>query len=255
MKTNQELLAQLTKANKKYKLRLALKAGFNSVEEYKNSLSSKKVNLKNSIPTIHIVNIVDASSSMEGAKINAANEAIQGDIKLVKSTKDVNYTYTLVSFASSTSIITHLFMVSPEQAFSRPIGTRGTTALWQGIGQTIAALLPKVKEGDKTIVTIITDGEHNSNGGAFSSVRDVKEIKKEAEAKGFTFSFIGTKNDTDLVKQALDLEVSNTLVYDGSGKGLADSMITRTLSLNSYAKKVIAKEDVKTGFFKQTIKL
>ena len=38
MKTTQELLNQLTKANKEYKLKLAVKAGFSSVEEYRNSL-------------------------------------------------------------------------------------------------------------------------------------------------------------------------------------------------------------------------
>ncbi len=50
MKTNQELLAQLTKANKVYKLKLANKAGFSSVEEYKNSLKgvqeTKKITKK-----------------------------------------------------------------------------------------------------------------------------------------------------------------------------------------------------------------
>lgn len=43
MKTTQELLIQLTKANKEYKLKLAVKAGFSSVEDYKNFLKNEKV--------------------------------------------------------------------------------------------------------------------------------------------------------------------------------------------------------------------
>src|SRR5690349_6424196 len=112
LKTNEELLKQFKKANKLAKLRLAQRAGFKTTEDYLNDLQNAVLGKKARVnvgkittsiakPTVHIVNIVDASTSMAGSKISAANEAVQSDINMVKSGGDVNYTYTLISFSNS----------------------------------------------------------------------------------------------------------------------------------------------------------
>jgi len=163
-------LSKFKKSNKERRQKVANAAGYKTVEGYLKALGfsgkmNKSVTNKvKTIPTIHIVNIVDASGSMSGGKIKAANEAVQKDIRMILETKDVNYTYTLVSFSDNNDINTHLFLNTPASIGKvENFRTRGMTALYDAVSTTLVRVKEKVSKNDKVVVTIITDGEENDS--------------------------------------------------------------------------------------------
>ena len=217
--------------------------------------ASIKPLVKEQKPTIHIVNIVDRSGSMDDGnlrrkgKIDAANDMVKNDIERVLNTKDVNYTYTLRTFHSVIDNYTYRLSKTPK---FKKIVTDDMTALYDAIGMTLNDLRD-IPEDEKVIVSIITDGMEN-HSYQYSST-DVSKLIEELNSKNFTITFVGTERDVENSIRNLKIDKSNTQSYDGTGLGLQASMLTRSASLDSYTKKVIAKKDVKTGFYKQTIDL
>jgi len=263
-----DALQSLKKANKDYKLKLAIKNGFKSVKDYMDFLEGKNVvtvkvktrspkttqsiNLK---PTIHIVNIIDCSSSMSGPKMRAANTTIGKDIELIKSTKNINYTYSLVSFSNNYKIQTHYLFSTADQVRKLELVSGGMTALYQAVGSTLEKIKENVKPTDKIIVSIITDGEENDSTGKWANWQTLSKFIKELQETNFTITFVGTEQDVHRVVRDLNVDFSNTVSYDGTGEGLANTMVKRSMSLSDYSSKVVLGKDVSKGFYKQTGKL
>jgi|688.fasta_scaffold00478_96 hypothetical protein len=216
--------------------------------------SNKKTKVKD-IPTIHIVNIVDRSGSMDDgftkgdsdSKIFAANEMVKSDIEKVLNTKDVNYTYTLRTF--HTVVDNYTYRLSKTPKFKK-IVTDNMTALYDAVGMTLNDL-KDIPENEKIIVSIITDGKNNHS--IVYSANDVSKLIEELNSKNFTITFVGTTQDVEESIQNLKIDRSNTQSYDGTGAGLKMSMTVRTEALNTYTKNVIEKKDVSTGFYKKVL--
>lgn len=204
---------------------------------------------KIAIPVIHIVDILDASGSMQGAKIKAGVEGINfGVEKLKEDTEDVAYTYTLVDFADD--IIFRHIVESLEHVKNYNCGTRGSTALFDTIGKTIEKIQDSksYRSGDKVLVNIYTDGQENASRKFKAS--QIDELIKDLSTQGWTFTFIGTKQDVAYVKSAISIKDSNTHVYDGTGAGLQSSFMATASARSVYSKKVLSGEDVSEGFYK-----
>lgn len=257
----EELLASFKRSNKKRKQKLAEKNGYSTIEDYKAHLESKalgkiivkgkaKVPInKTIIPTIHIVDILDCSTSMAGRKIENALKAINEGISKLKSEKEFNYIYTLCTFSSagiinfpvSNSIVSVVGRVSANPS--------GLTALYDAIGVTINKVkLNKEKPEDKVLINIYTDGEENAS--IKYSEDDIRALVSFSEEAGFTITFIGTENDTKNIIRKLKIKAGNTLSYDGSAKGLEESMNKNLVARASYSKAVADGLDVKDGYFK-----
>ena len=127
MKNKEELLKQFKKANQAYKQKLIEKQGFKKIEDYLNfllgkepiKLKSKLVSsktIKKLLPTIHIVDILDASGSMAGylgnSKYDNSKEGILNSIQDLKKVKDIKYTYSLVEFIQKGLIKNHFHFSS-----------------------------------------------------------------------------------------------------------------------------------------------
>jgi len=145
--------------------------------------SNKKTKVKD-IPTIHIVNIVDRSGSMDDgftkgdsdSKIFAANEMVKSDIEKVLNTKDVNYTYTLRTF--HTVVDNYTYRLSKTPKFKK-IVTDNMTALYDAVGMTLNDL-KDIPENEKIIVSIITDGKNNHS--IVYSANDVSKLIEELKS-------------------------------------------------------------------------
>lgn len=199
------------------------------------------------IPTIHVVDVLDASGSMHGAKITAAIKGINIGIKSLQEDKaKVNYRYTLCDFSDDV-IFRHVSTLIKDVSTIKG-ETRGSTALYDAIGQSIRKTNIMVKPGDKVLVNIYTDGQENSSKEF--RAKEISELISTLSGEGWTFTFIGTEADVKYAQSNLKFHSSNTLVYDGTAKGLEMSFMSNNVARSAYSKKVEKGEDVSTGFYK-----
>lgn len=263
-KSFQDLLASFKRSNKERKLKLANKAGFPTIEKYKEYLENRvvaettvipvkkgvktpRVKKTTDKPTIHIVDIIDCSTSMSGEKIVNANKGINnGIVKLKESKEQVNYTYTICDFGSRNDIkFKHIgSSLLTVNEFSFPC--RGCTALYDAIKYTFDNLKSFVNKNDKVLINIYTDGDDNES---YTRPSDIAKLIKEHKDT-YTVTFIGTEKDVKYVINNMNIDKSNTLSYDGSGKGLAATLDATSIARSSYSKSVASGQDVSKGFYK-----
>lgn len=256
-KSNQEILATFKKANKTRRTRMAEKAGFASADEYRTFLEtgqrSGSTTASTEKPVIHIINILDASSSMQGSKFNHALSGINDEFAELRKDKEINYFGTFVTFSYSERIKSHF--TKKEVGRLQPVYPRadGMTALFDAIGDTLTAAKNSYVEGEKVLVNIFTDGAENASRRW--KVGGVKELIKVCESLGFTITFVGTESDVALMTRLLDIDESNTLVHQNTGASVQESFNTRSMATKQYASKVLKGEDTLVGFYKSNEKL
>lgn len=251
-------LKALKKANKARKLVLAGKAGYDSVSEYQMFLESMvadqgPITPEPSVveaadkPVIYVVDVIDCSGSMSGGKLTSALKGINHGIQEMKKEKGVQYKHVLCDFSGRYDInlsgVRDINSV-PEVRFT----ARGMTALNDAVLQVLDKMQKERKQKEKVLVNIYTDGHDNESRARKSAVSSL--VKKLSE-EGFTITFIGTEIDTKDAITNFGLDASNTVSYDGTAEGLAQSMTLNSMARSSYAKKVVKGEDVKVGFFKE----
>jgi uncharacterized protein YegL len=198
-------------------------------------------------PIIHVVDILDASGSMSGAKYKAAVTGINiGVANLKKDTAPVDYTYTLCDFSNDI-----VFRQTTENLANVGVfkgQTRGATALYDAIGDSIDVVKSVFKDGHKVLVNIYTDGQENSSRRF--RAQGIASLIEELSKCGWTFTFIGTQFDVEYAQRNLKFDMSNTLVHDNTGAGMEKAFTTNSVARASYSSKVSAGEDVSKGFYK-----
>lgn len=264
----ESLLQDLTKANKARKVKLAQKAGFQTAEDYRDHLKdliAGGIGLQPNLqaqpdtvatpqpptvkPTIHVVDIIDCSASMAGAKIKNAVKGINSGIEKLKSENDVKYTYTLCDFSYNHDINFKYKLKDIEKVAGVDFRDRGNTALRDAIGETLTLMKERVTDNtEKVLVNIYTDGEEN--GSRKYNDRDIATMIDKLQKENFTITFIGTDRDVNRVVTAYNLHESNTLKYDGSAKGLEVTLDSTSIARSSFKSKVLRGEDVTMGFYK-----
>jgi uncharacterized protein YegL len=213
-------------------------------QEKKKPIVKVKVGVK---PTIHVIDVLDSSGSMSGGKIAAAIKGVNHGIETIKNDKvDVNYTYTLCDF--SDDLIFRYTLADLKTVSNFRGGTRGSTALYDAIGKSVALVKPSVKDTDKVLVNIYTDGEENTSRRFRAN--DIASLIEELSKVGWTFTFIGTQRDVDFAQRNLKFDISNTLVHDNTPESLSRGMQVNSVSRSAYSSKVAAGEDVSKGFYK-----
>lgn len=264
---NQELI-KFKKMNKEARLKKALKLGYNNSEEYIAFLegdNSKGPQVKPTLkenakkkasttkpkgkPTIHIVDIVDCSTSMSGTKIHNAVKAVNEGVVRLKEDTIANYKYTLCTFSYYNSVNILPLAVPVSEITRITFAASGSTALYDAIGKTLQKIGTIKGKDEKVLVNIYTDGGENDSRN-FTGPKVAELIEKYKE-EGFTVTFIGTPQDTKNVISRLKIDKSNTLSYDGTAQGLEKSMNMTLVSRGVYAESVAAGEDVSRGFYKK----
>lgn len=260
-KIYEKLKADYKKANKDYKLKLLAKYGFATEAEFLEVVNALAINknikplvrkLPTKKPIVHLVDILDASGSMGGDKMDNANKAIAQGIEESKQETKVDYTYSLISFSGSGDIREHNFKSPIKNVGYTDVITRGMTALYQTIGVTLTKLKESVKTGEKVLVKIYTDGGENASVGKWRNAKDVSALIKELETLGFTITFIGTAQDVLHVVNNININLTNTMSYDGTAKGLNQAMYAANTATKTYADKLSRGIDVGKGFYKKT---
>jgi hypothetical protein len=172
---------------------------------------------------------------------------INRGIKELKEDKNnVTYTYTLCDFSDD---IRFLHTTDPLTVVTEYRGvTRGSTALYDAIGDSIAKVSPVKKDADVVLVNIYTDGQENSSRRY--NAQKIATLIEELGSLGWTFTFIGTVEDVKYAQRNLKFHDSNTLIHDNTERGMESAFMTNSVSRSSYSSKVAAGEDVSKGFYK-----
>lgn len=139
-------------------------------------------------------------------------------------------------------------MEDPEKVPNISIDVDGYTALFDAIGQTFKRLSEHVKTGDKVLMNIYTDGGENDSRNFRAD--EISEMIRDRSKKGWTVTFVGTQVDVNFVNSKLSVDMSNSLVYDGSSEGLEASFVATRSARTSYTSDVLAGNDVSVGFYK-----
>ena len=172
--------------------------------------------------TIHNLLILDESGSMHSIyhqALTGANETIQSIRAAQEQYADQDHRFTFVTFNTVAPNVKTVIDDAPigkvrdlTEADYKP---NACTPLHDAMGLSITALESKVKEGDRVLVTVITDGLENASREY--SGKAIKEMVGRLRAKGWTFVYIGANQDA--VEVAKDLDILNSLSFCADAAG------------------------------------
>lgn len=184
--------------------------------------------MNNEITTIHNLLILDESGSMRKIykqALSGANETIQTVRAAQKAHPELDQRLTFVTF--NTAYEGHPTQGNIKTVFNDvPIGEvrdltykdynpNACTPLYDAMGTSITALESKFNEGDRALVTIITDGLENASREY--TRKAVKEMVDRLREKGWTFVYIGANQDA--VEVAKGLSINNHMAYESDPEG------------------------------------
>ena len=256
-KTNQEKLKTLLKSNQGYRIKKALSMGYSDSETYIKALREDEPEPPLGSETlpgdgdvkIHNIHILDSSGSMRGEKFDNAYEGIKYEIEELKRDKSISYYQTLAYFYNDRPLICNYFTELSLFRMPSRISLFNVTPLYDTIVKVLEKVVEDYDASIKYLVKIFTDGEDNNSN---VSIATTKRLIKECEKLGITITFVGVKEDIDIVQDNLGILNSNTLIHDNTPKGIKEAFSKTLNATLSYSKKVVAKEDVLEGFYKTT---
>ena len=209
--------------------------------------------MNNEITTIHNLLILDESGSMRmiyKQALSGANETIQTVRAAQKAHPELDQRLTFVTF--NTAYESHPTQGNIRTVFNDvPIGEvrdltykdynpNACTPLYDAMGISITALEKKFKEGDRALVTIITDGLENASREY--TRKAVKAMVDRLREKGWTFVYIGANQDA--VEVANGLSINNHMKWESDPEG-TEKMFRKVMSRHSvfYEKMIRSKRE------------
>ena len=196
---------------------------------------------KKQLTTIHTLLILDESGSMQSIykqALTGANETIQSTKAAQERFPDQDHRFTFVTFNTDGPCVKTIVDDQPVKGVKELTGADyrpdACTPLYDAMGKSITALEQKVKEGDRVLVTVITDGLENASREY--SGRAVKAMIDRLREKGWTFVYIGANQDA--VEVAKDLHIRNSLEFCASIEGTVEMFQLHRRSKDIYYDKV-----------------
>lgn len=181
---------------------------------------------------INIVAVLDRSGSMMNLQtevINSFNEFVRGE----KTKANKNDTLSLVLFDDHYDMVwDSIKLKDVPELTSKLYFARGMTALNDAIGKTINTFSKK-----KNILFLIqTDGYENASQ-EWTNETLKKEVKKKTE-KGWKFVFTGANIDSFAEGASRGFDAINTMNFDATTNGVAETRRFYSNSLGSYRSEV-----------------
>lgn len=172
--------------------------------------------------TIHNLLILDESGSMHSIynqALTGANETIQSIRAAQAQYPDQDHRFTFVTFNTVDPNIKTVIDDAPigtvKDLTEADYHPNACTPLYDAMGMSITALEHKVREDDRVLVTIVTDGLENASREY--SGQAVKEMVGRLRKKGWTFVYIGANQDA--VEVARGLDIQNSLNFCATVEG------------------------------------
>lgn len=190
-------------------------------------MSNSKKHKKNvpnpDLITVHNLLILDESGSMQTIyrqALTGCNETIQSVRAADRRHANQSHRFSFVTFNSTgtRTILDDVPIAEVRNLTEADFFPRECTPLYDAMGRAITALERRVKEIDRVLVTVVTDGEENdSNEYSLDAIRAMTERLRE---KGWTFIYMGANQDADEV--AAQLNIYNKLTFEATVTGTMD---------------------------------
>lgn len=168
----------------------------------------------------HVFVILDRSGSMESVKaatIDGYNEYLNG----LRNEADVRWN--LVLFDDRFEYPIEDQPVRRVKALTRrSYVPRGMTALIDAICMTLTDAQDQVREGDKALVVIITDGLENASK-EYRAAQMRKLIQKLESRKNWTFTYLGANQDAWHVAKDWGFHYHNVGTFNATGAGIGET--------------------------------
>ena len=172
--------------------------------------------------------ILDASGSMNRIKeeaIDNVNETIQTIREAQRKHSEQQHFVTIVTFNDTVKTICDCVSVDEVKEFDdETYQPNCFTALYDAMGFSLTALRSKVEEGDRVLVTVVTDGLENASREYTSSA--IKALVDELKEKGWVFAYLGANHDVEAV--ASSISITNVMEFKATPSGTRD--MTRTMN-------------------------
>jgi len=184
-----------------------------------------------------LIFILDQSTSMGRMQ----EEAIAGFNEYVAEQKKVKgkAKLTLVLFDSKYQVVHDQVDINDVPLLTSSVyRPQGMTALQDAIGRTIYTYKDTAKKGEKTFVTILTDGyenvskEYEGEAGRNAVMKLIKEVQDELK---WEVMFTGAGIQVTSFATGLGIKGSKIASFDLSGKGVYDAISTLNVS-TSYSR-------------------
>ena len=122
------------------------------------------------VDNIHNIILMDESGSMSSMKaeaIEGARETVLSIVMVQDTVPEIKQYLTAASFCGDSKLDLHYFVenkpISDVKTGFTEYSPRSCTPLYDAIGTIITEYLPTVKENDRVLMTIITDGLENAS--------------------------------------------------------------------------------------------
>lgn len=203
---------------------------------------------KGAIKSETLVNfILDKSGSMQSiqdATISGFNEYVDS-LK-----KDGNkYSFSLTFFDTEVKQTYKNTPIAKIEKLSREnYLPDGWTALYDAACRTIKEVKDSVKDSQKVLTVIMTDGQENSSKEYTEA--NLKVLIKELEATGkWTFVFLGANQDSFANAAKVGISQMNTVNFAATSQGMGNAMKTMAMNTRGFA---MSASNATQAFFSQT---
>lgn len=163
--------------------------------------------------------IIDESGSMQSIKqqaIDSVNETIQSIRAAEQKYDDQEHYVSLVTFNDNVTTVYDCVQVAQVEELTAERYTPSCcTALYDAIGMSTHLLRRKVTDGDKVLVTVVTDGYENASKEY--SGQAIKALVDELKSKGWVFAYIGANHDVESV--AATISITNVMNFEATKDG------------------------------------
>lgn len=204
--------------------------------------------MKTKIFNLLILDESGSMSSMAKQAVDSVNETLQTIRAAHKEFPDQEHFVSFVTFNSS-GIKTILDQESAEKVEDitpAQFNPACCTPLYDAIGMSVNHLKQTVKDNDKVLVTIITDGYENASQ-EYNQVC-IKCLTDLLGQQGWTFAYIGANQDAMAVSRSLGIK--NSMNFTATGTGFTCMSEKLTTSRKNWFKKVSENQnDIDKDFF------
>ena len=163
--------------------------------------------------------ILDESGSMQSIKqaaIDSVNETLQSIRGAQKENENQEHFVTFVSFNIRVNTLFDCVSAdSVNDLKDNDYNPIALTALYDAMGMSLTTLRERVKEDDKVLVTIVTDGMENASR-EYSGVA-IKALVDELKARGWIFAYMGANHDVEAA--AAHISITNVMHFEASIHG------------------------------------
>ena len=165
----------------------------------------------------HNLIIVDESGSMS-CIYNEALIGMNETLQSIRTSSEKNpQLVTLITF--DTGHYNEIFSETPAEKTrnltEKDYRPNGCTPLYDAMGRAITTLKRQVGEGERVIVTVITDGMENAS--TEYRAEDIKKMIEELENEEWIFAYIGANQDA--VMEARKMGIQDAMNFDNTQQG------------------------------------